>query len=99
MLSKETAMDIALAHRELETAEKLLEDVREAMDRREPADIRDAFGRRVDGLQRGVPSGNTGQRLCTVPWPVAEPVIKAHIANQKARIEALSIAAFEELSQ
>jgi hypothetical protein len=91
-------MDIALAYREVETAEKLLVDIKGAHDRREAPDIRDAFGRSVGGLQLGVPSGHNGHRLFDVPWSLAKPIIEAHIANQKARIAALSETARAEVA-
>ncbi len=90
MISKETAIDIALAYREVETGEKLLSEIMESMNRREAPDIRDAFGRRSDGLQLGVPSGESGHRMFNVPWSLARPIIEAHIANQKAIILSLS---------
>lgn len=96
-LSKQTAMDIAYAHREIEIAEELLKEIREALKRRETPDVRDAFGRPQNGLQLGVPSGNNGQRLFNVQWSLAEPVIEAHIANQKAKLKALSNTARTEL--
>jgi hypothetical protein len=97
VLSKQTAMDVALAYREVETAEALLADLKEAHSRRTAPDIRDAFGRRQDGLQLGVPSGENSQRLFNAPWSIAEPIIEAHIAHQRAIIKALSIKAAEEL--
>lgn len=96
-ISKETATDIALAYREIETAEKLLEDVKAAMDRFRPTDLRDAFGRRQGGLQLGVPSGQDGHRLFNVPYSLAEPIIGAHIAHHRACLQALSLKAAEEL--
>jgi hypothetical protein len=36
-----------------------------------------------------VPSGS-GHRLFDVPWSLAKPIIEAHIANQKAKIVALT---------
>jgi hypothetical protein len=90
MISYETAMAIACAYREIETAEKLLGEIAEAVSRREQSDIRDAFGRRQDGLQLGVPSGRDGHRLFNVPWTLARPVIEAHIANQRAIVAALN---------
>lgn len=95
-ISRETITDLALAHREVDTAENLLAEISEAMSRRETPDIRDAFGRRHDGLQLGVPSGKDGHRLFNVPWTLARPVIEAHIAAQKAVIAALSEKAVEE---
>jgi hypothetical protein len=89
-ISKQTAMDIALAYREVETAEKLLADVRETMSRHTGSDIRDAFGRVQHGLQLGVPSGENGHRLFNVPFALAAPIIEAHIATQTAIISALT---------
>lgn len=99
-ISKQTAMDIALAYREIEAAEGLLNDVREAMDQfgRKPTDIRDAFGRVQHGLQLGVPSGDNGHRLFNVQYSLAVPVIEAHIAHQKAKLAALTEKARAELA-
>ncbi len=90
MITKQTAMDIALAYREIETAEKLLADITEAQSQRKLPDIRDAFGRPQCGLQLGVPCGDTSQRIFDVPWPLAKPIIEAHIAAKKAIISALN---------
>ena len=89
-ISKQVATDIALAYREIESAQALLDQITEAMSRHQAPDIRDAFGRRQDGLQLGVPSGNNGHRLFNVPWAVCKPVIELHIASQKAIISALT---------
>jgi hypothetical protein len=97
-ITKETAMDIALAHREIETARTLLAEIVDALGKHQMPDIRDAFGRRQGGLQLGVPSGNDGHRLFHVPWSLAKPIIEAHIANQHAIIAALSEKARLELS-
>lgn len=98
MITKETAMDIALAYREIETAETLLKEIVDALSRHEQPDIRDAFGRIQPGLQLGVPSGKNGHRLFNLQWSLAKPVIEAHIAQQKAQIEALAQKAKSELS-
>jgi hypothetical protein len=100
MIASETALSIAYAYREIETAEKLLAEITDELHKRrhgDPPDIRDAFGRRQDGLQLGVPSGSNGHRLYNVPWSLAKPVIEAHIANQKAILAALSEKARAEL--
>lgn len=99
MITAETAIAIAYAYREIETAEKLLAEIEETMKgyRHEPPDIRDAFGRRVDGLQLGVPSGSNGHRLFNVNWMLARPIIMAHIANQKAVVAAQCVKARAEL--
>lgn len=99
-ISKQTAMDIALAYREVEAAEDLLKDVRAELDRvgHSSGDIRDALGRVQHGLQLGVPSGQNSHRLFNVPFSLAPPVIEAHIASQRALIAALTEKARIELS-
>lgn len=98
MISAQTATDIALAYREIATAEKLLAELSDAMDRRKVPDLRDAFGRIQDGLQLGVPSGDMSQRMFNVPWSVVKPVIELHIAHHKARIQTLNMTAAAELA-
>lgn len=98
MLTKNTATDIALAYREIESGEKLLGEIEEAIDRHKDVDIRDAFGRRVDGLELGVRTDSNGRRLFNVPWDLARPVIKAHLAAQRAQLEALCELARVELN-
>jgi hypothetical protein len=83
-------MDIAMAYREVETAEQLLEEIKEAMSRQVMPDIRDAFGRPVGGMQLAVRSGKDTQRLFDLPWSLAKPVIEAHVALHKSRIAALN---------
>ena len=97
MISKNTATDIALAYREIETAEKLLAEITEARNRHEVPDIRDAFGRLQSGLQLGVPSGGSANRLFQVQWSIAIPVLQAHIAHQKTLISMLNVKARAEM--
>ncbi len=101
MISKETATKIALEYREIETAEKLLAEVRETVQQRGEVtrDLRDVFGRMHDALELGVPSGDTGKRLFRVPYPLAAVVIEAHIAACKSNLEVLHITAAKELGK
>lgn len=98
MISKQIATDIAVAHHEIEAAELLLADIERVMERSEITrkDIRDVFGRRQNGLQLGVPSGESSHRLFDVPWKMAKPIISAHIANQRTLVELLSAQALIE---
>ena len=96
-ISKETATDIALAYREVERGQELLDKVKEARSRHETVDVRDAFGRPQGGLQLGVPSGNSSHTLCNVPWVMAKPIIEAHITQQQSLIETLSQKALLEM--
>lgn len=97
MISQETAAAIAYAYREIEVAEKLLEQISESLSRRAMPDIRDGFGRLQHGLQLGVPTGENGQRLFNVEWSLAKPVIEAHIAQQRAKLAAMGEKARAEL--
>lgn len=98
-ISKETATGIALAYREIEAAEKLAEDVKGAIDRFSGTDLRDVFGRRVDGLTLGVPSGENSRQCFNLPHSVALPIIDAHIAHCRAKIAALTESAKAEIAQ
>ena len=91
MIDKDTATDIALCYREIEVAEELLAKVEEQL-KSNPADqdIRDAFGRRTNGLQLGIPSGHSSHRLMDVPWSLAKPVIEAHICAKRNQLSALN---------
>ena len=90
LISKETAQQIAYAWREIDVAQKLLEEISQEVERQGRIDIRDAFGRQMHCLQLGVPQGAASHRLFDVPWKIARPIIELHIAEQKALIEALS---------
>lgn len=98
MISFETVRDIAFAYREVETGEKLLADLDKAKERYIAPDVRDAFGRRQDGLTLGVPSGDSSRTMYQVSWSLAVPVVEAHIANARARIAALCEKAAAEMS-
>ena len=98
-ISKDTAIEIAMAYREVETAETLLADILKGMDDHKAPDIRDAFGRRQPGLELGVPSSETSRRLFHVPWSLCRPIIEAHIAHHRARIELLTAKACEEMAR
>lgn len=96
-ISRQTAMDIALAYREIETAEALLEKISAEWREGSVPDVRDTFGKPVDGLELGVPNGQGSTRLFNVPFPLAGRVIEAHIASHRTRLEQLNTKAFDEL--
>lgn len=98
MISPETATDIAVIYRDIDAAEKLLDEVRKAIDSFEQVDIRDVFGRRCRTLEMGVPSGESSRRIFHVPYQLAVPVIEATIASHKARLTALAEKARFELA-
>lgn len=99
MITKETAELIWSAHREIECARQLLEDMAAERDRKhlpqDAATLRDAFGA-VQHLQLGIPCGKDSHRLYRVSPKLAESAIRSHIAtmeselavaNERARIE------------
>ncbi len=99
MITKQTAIDLALTYREIETAEGLLKDISQTIARRELPEIRDAFGRHQNGLQLGVPTGDNSHRLFNVPWPLAKIVIEAHLAAQQQLVAALNAKALIEAAE
>lgn len=89
MITQETAAAIWAAYREIESANKLLSDMkeireREQLDKTAPT-IRDAFGR-PRHLQLGIPSGKDAHRILDVSPVLAESVIRAHIENKRAEL-------------
>lgn len=99
MISKETATDIALTYRNIEVAQKLLEEIEKSINHNQIPDIRDVFGRSQGGLQLGVPSGETSQRLFNVSWNLAKPILEAQIANYQAELTVLNQKAEQELTK
>lgn len=89
-ISKDTATEIAMSYREIETAKELLGVIEKALRDREAPDLHDVFGRRQNGLQLGVPTGHNSHRLFDVPYALAVPIIKSHIAHHEAVIALLS---------
>lgn len=90
MITKQTAMDIALAYREIEAAKELLAKIADKYGRYETPDVRDAFGRQQGGLQLGVPSGPSSHTCYNVPWPLAKVVLEAHVAAQESVLAAMN---------
>ena len=99
MISMQTAADMAIAYREIEVAEKLLDEIKEAIAKAEVPDIRDVFGRRQRALQLGVPSGEMSHRLFSVPYDIAVPVLEATIASHRAALTALNHKAALEIAR
>ena len=102
MISQATAARIWECYREIETAEKLLADMRESAERYRE-DVRegtltDAFGRQTR-LQLGVPSGDASHRLFNVSPRLAESVIRAHIAVKRGELTETNELARMELGQ
>ena len=98
MISQETATDIAVIYRDIEAGEKLLADVKAAIDKFDQVDIRDVFGRRAHRLELGIPSGANSMRILHVPYELAVPIIDATIASHRAKLKALDTKVRAELN-
>lgn len=104
MLSKEICEEIWHCHREIEAAENLLSEVEDIIKnnndriftRRHEEKLKDVYGCERN-LELGVPSGENSMRLFRVSYDLAVPVIKAHLANKKARLVELNEMAGIEL--
>ena len=84
-----------MAHREIETATKLLEELRTRFKASDDPTPLDAFGRHRN-FQLGVPSSDNGHRLFDVSPRLAVAIIEAHLAEKKRDlIEASVIATLE----
>jgi len=100
MITQETAATIWAAYREIESGNKLLEDLKACrekyrLNKTEPV-FKDAFGKRRN-LQLGIPTGDNGHRLLDVPPELAESMINVHIAAQKQALVIANEVARNEL--
>ncbi len=96
VISMQAAHDIWMAHREIIAGEKLLLDIRAALDRRDDATPLDSFGRRRP-YQLGAPSGENSHKLMNVSPQLAVYVIEAHIAATRKELVEASLRARMEL--
>ena len=91
MITAQTAASIWATHREIEAGEQLLMDIKKERenplsdrDKFAPS-LKDAFGRKQH-FQMSIPSGSNCHTLLKVGPQLAESVIRAHIAEMKARL-------------
>ena len=85
LITMEAAAAIWKAHREIETAKKLLADLRDKKSNREDPTPIDAFGRR-SAYQFGMPHGDSGHMLLDVSPELALHVIEAHITRKQLEL-------------
>jgi hypothetical protein len=101
MITKETCELIWHCYREIEAGENLLADIKETIDKNwhnnDAQKLKDVFGHGRD-LQLGIPNGQASHRLFSLSFTLAEPVIRAHIANKRAHLAELQERAKVELS-
>lgn len=96
MITKETSRRIYNAYIEIESCDKLMKDMKEALASTGDTKLNDAFGRR-NSLELGVPSGNSGHRIFQVAPDLAVLVILAHKEKQEELLKELRSHAIIEL--
>lgn len=96
-LSQEAAARVWNAHREINVATKLRDEMATAIKDGEDPTPRDTFGRRAN-LTLGVPSGGGGERLYNVDPQLAIHILDGHIASKTKELVEASIAARIELT-
>lgn len=96
-ITMETAASIWKAHREIETATKMLAELRDKKKWGADPTPLDAFGRRRD-FQLGVPSGDNGHQLFGLSPELALHIIEAHITRKHAELTDACTRAALELS-
>lgn len=103
MITQETAARIWHAHRDIEAAEKMLEDIateeRKGLaghDRYQPT-IRNAFGNRRS-FQLGIPSGGDGHRLLDLKQELAKLIIESSIGDKLSELKVLNRLAAQEVA-
>ena len=90
------AYEIWMAHREIETGEKLLADIQETMARDQAETPVDRSCRR--GFQLGVPSVAGGNRILDLDPALAQKIIEQNIDLQRTRLIELSDKVRDELA-
>jgi hypothetical protein len=91
----ETAAAIWKAHREIDTATKMLGELRDKKKWGDDPNPLDAFGRRKP-YTLGIPHGDNGHQLVDLSPELALHIIEAHISHkQTALVEACARAALE----
>lgn len=89
MITQETASKIWSCYHDIETGEKLLADMGQAMERDDDPNPRDHFGRRRC-LTLGIPTGDSSQRMLDVQPRLAMSIIRQHIANKQQELSELN---------
>ncbi len=95
-ISMQTAHRIWSAHREIQAATKLLDDLRGKLAAGENPTPLDGFGR-PRGYQLGTPIEHGGHRLYDVGPLLAARMIEAHIADKEREVAEASQAAMQEM--
>ena len=97
MITKELAMSIWRCYQEIESAQKLHEECKEAIEKANPDHWKDSFGRER-GLEMGVPSGDNSRRIFQVSPTAALLVLADHVHQKTLELERLQAQAKDSLA-
>jgi hypothetical protein len=96
MLTPKTAAAFYNCNQQIERAEKLLVDVTKMIDKIDPKELRDSFGRVQHSLQLGIPSIGSSHYIVNVDPELAVIIIEAQIVKYKEQLKALNVLAGKE---
>lgn len=96
-ITMETAASVWKAHREIETATKLLAELRDKKKFGDDPNPLDAFGRHRP-YTLGVPHGGNGHQLVDLSPELALHIIEAHITRKQTELVEACVRAALELS-
>jgi hypothetical protein len=97
MISKNTARLVYNAYSEIESAEKMLLEMREKLNDEGEFELKDMWGN-SSGLELRIPTSQSSHTIKRVPFDLAVKVIKQHIVLQNQELERLETVCEVELT-
>lgn len=96
MITQETCSKIWTCHNQIANCKKLIADMKKELEKTGSEKLIDAFGRK-QGLELGVPCGDSGHRLFNIRIDLAMGIIDAHILDNENELKRLGAIAEIEL--
>lgn len=88
MITKDIARLIHNCYTEIESGEKMIEELKNRLNKKGELELKDNWGN-IRGLELRIPCESGAQSVHRVPFHLALDVIKEHIENQKSELERL----------
>jgi hypothetical protein len=88
MITKDTARLIHNCYTEIESAEKMVVELKNAINEKGEFEFKDNWGN-SRGLELHVPTSSSGHSIKRVPFQLALDVIKLHVEAQEKELERL----------
>jgi len=88
MITKEIARLIHNCYTEIESAEKMIEELQKSLNDKGEFELKDNWGN-SRGLELHVPTSQSGHSIKRVPMSLALNVIKLHVITQEKELERL----------